>query len=165
MLREKYGAGSSYCYPMPEGWRCATCGCTAEKAHRNRVARGLAPLKSRQQTCSPECARMLRVTPEREAQRAAREVWRIERSVRRERMRRMGERGVSPIYSLAVNVRRLRLAFGMTQEALARHAGVARSSIAMIETARIKGPRPAVLERLARALGTTASKLTVTPQG
>ncbi len=77
----------------------------------------------------------------------------------------MAERGVSPIYSLAVNVRQLRSARRMTQEALARHARVARSYVAMIETARIKGPRPAVLERLARALGTTASKLTATQPG
>jgi hypothetical protein len=84
LLREKYGAGSSYLYPMPEDWRCSQCGCTVERAHRNRVARQLAPLTSRHQTCSPECSRMLRVTPEREAQRAAREVWRIERAVRRE---------------------------------------------------------------------------------
>ena len=75
------------------------------------------------------------------------------------------EMGVSPIYSLAVNVRQRRSARRMTQEALAKHARVARSYIAMIEAARIKGPRPAVLERLARALGTTAPRLTETPPG
>jgi DNA-binding XRE family transcriptional regulator len=106
---------------------------------------------------------MLRVTPERESQRAAREVWRIERAVRRERVRRTAERGASPVHSLAVNTRALRLVLGMTQEALANRAGVARSYIAMVEGARIKGPSPDTLAPLARSLGTTAAKLLASP--
>ncbi len=164
MLRENYGAGSSYLYPMPDDWHCSECGCTVEQAHERRVARGLAPLTSRHQTCSPECSRKLRVTPEREALRAARKVLRAERARRRDRMRRKAENGgASPIYSLAVNVRRLRSARGMTQEVLARRADVTRSYVAMVEAARIKGPRPVTLDRLAKVLGTAAAKLLAKP--
>ena len=83
---------------------------------------------------------------------AAREARRKERVRRRARMLRMATQGeASVVYALAVNLRCLRSARGMTQEALANRAGVARSCIAMIEDARIKGPRPVTLERLARA--------------
>ena len=107
---------------------------------------------------------MAAVTPENRAKMAAREERGKERVRRRARMLRMATQGeASVVYALAVNLRCLRSARGMTQEALANRAGVARSRIAMVEDARMKGPRPVTLDRLARALGMTAAKLLARP--
>lgn len=51
------------------------------------------------------------------------------------------------------NLLRLRIALGMSQEALSERTGVSRSTIARIETGAVAGPSPGVSEVLARALG------------
>jgi transcriptional regulator with XRE-family HTH domain len=55
-------------------------------------------------------------------------------------------------------VKRLREKKGLTQEALAKAAGVHRVYVAQIET-RVKVPSLATLEKLARALGVKVGRL------
>jgi hypothetical protein len=42
--------------PGPDGWRCASCGCSWAAAWRARERRGLPLLHFGAVTCSPECA-------------------------------------------------------------------------------------------------------------
>jgi transcriptional regulator with XRE-family HTH domain len=63
-----------------------------------------------------------------------------------------------PIRRMASRVKRLREVRGMTQEALAKKAGLSRGYLARLETAR-QDPRLSVVERLARALRVKASTL------
>jgi transcriptional regulator with XRE-family HTH domain len=59
---------------------------------------------------------------------------------------------------MASRVKQLREARGMTQEALAKRAGLSRGYLARLETAR-QDPRLSVVEKLARALRVKASEL------
>jgi transcriptional regulator with XRE-family HTH domain len=59
---------------------------------------------------------------------------------------------------MASRVKRLREVRGMTQEALAKKAGLSRGYLARLETAR-QDPGLSVVERLARALRVKASAL------
>lgn len=56
-------------------------------------------------------------------------------------------------------LRRARTDIGMSQDALARAAEMDRGHLSKIENGRIGLPSPAVVERLARAMGTSASAL------
>jgi transcriptional regulator with XRE-family HTH domain len=62
------------------------------------------------------------------------------------------------IMSLAMRVRRLRAAKGLTQEALARRAKVSLGYIARLETGH-HDPKLSTLRKLARALGVPAAAL------
>jgi XRE family transcriptional regulator, regulator of sulfur utilization len=59
---------------------------------------------------------------------------------------------------MAIRVKRLREARGLTQEALAKRAGLSRGYLARLETAR-QDPRLSVVAKLARALRVKASEL------
>jgi transcriptional regulator with XRE-family HTH domain len=63
-----------------------------------------------------------------------------------------------PLKNMAGRVKRLRETRGLTQEALAKKAGLSRGYLARLETAR-QDPRLSVVERLARALRVKASAL------
>ena len=69
--------------------------------------------------------------------------------------------GSGIIAVLAENVRALRKASGLSQEALALEAELDRTYISQVERAK-RNITIEVLERLARALGTTADQLLVT---
>lgn len=64
---------------------------------------------------------------------------------------------------LADNVRRLRLAAGMSQESLALEAGLDRTYISQVER-RQRNVTIEVLARLAKALDTTADQLLIAPR-
>lgn len=59
---------------------------------------------------------------------------------------------------LAMKLKRLRAARGMTQEALAQKAGIARVRIARLESGN-HDPTPSTVQRLAKALKVTVGKL------
>jgi transcriptional regulator with XRE-family HTH domain len=64
------------------------------------------------------------------------------------------------LYCLAVNLRALRTAAGLTVRDLAARAGIANGYVPMMEAAKLRAlPSPAVLERLARALKATMGEL------
>lgn len=149
LLREQYGAGSGYRYPLSHDWCCPECGCSVEEAHAQREARDLHPLTKKSRTCSPECgrARMLRRsaaarvrTPEQKRATAA-------RAAAREKARRKA------LLPIGHRVREARQRQGLTQAALAERAGLTRSFISMLEGGFLQ-PGPDAWERLARALGT-----------
>jgi transcriptional regulator with XRE-family HTH domain len=56
------------------------------------------------------------------------------------------------------NIKRTRLAAGLSQEELARRAGLDRTYVSGVERA-VRNPTLKVIERLAGALGTSASEL------
>jgi transcriptional regulator with XRE-family HTH domain len=59
-----------------------------------------------------------------------------------------------------VNLRALRTAAGLSVRELAARAGIANGYVPMMEAAKLRAlPRAAVLDRLARALGTTVREL------
>jgi transcriptional regulator with XRE-family HTH domain len=59
---------------------------------------------------------------------------------------------------VAIRVKRLRAARGMTQEQLAAKAGISRTYLARLETAR-HDPTLSMLEKLAKALRVTVGRL------
>jgi transcriptional regulator with XRE-family HTH domain len=59
---------------------------------------------------------------------------------------------------VATKVKRLRARRGMTQEQLAERAGISRTYLARLETAR-HDPTLSVLEKLAKALGVKVAEL------
>lgn len=61
--------------------------------------------------------------------------------------------------SIASLIRKHRTERGLTQEALARNAGVTVSSIARIETRATASPQTATLRRIAGALGVSINDL------
>lgn len=61
--------------------------------------------------------------------------------------------------SLSDRVRRLRTARGFSQEELARRVGVSKTQVYLVESGQTKAPRPARLQRYARALGVTLEYL------
>ena len=63
-----------------------------------------------------------------------------------------------PRKRMAIRVKRLREAQGMTQETLAKKAGLSRGYLARLETAR-QDPTLSTLEKLARALRLKPSEL------
>ncbi len=58
-----------------------------------------------------------------------------------------------PPRSIGRRIREARLARGLTQEALARKAGISRIYVLKLEAGERKAPSLAVLERVARAVG------------
>jgi transcriptional regulator with XRE-family HTH domain len=65
-----------------------------------------------------------------------------------------------PVGMVGTNVKRLRAARGWTQAELAKRAGVARVSIARLETSpKSRRPELRTIERLARALGVPVAEL------
>ena len=64
---------------------------------------------------------------------------------------------------VAWNVRRLRVARGVAQEALAVDAGIDRTYVSRVER-NLENPTVAVLERLAKALGVEIVELFAVPQ-
>jgi DNA-binding XRE family transcriptional regulator len=67
-------------------------------------------------------------------------------------------RGMSPRESVAVRVKRIREQRGMTQEQLAEKAGISRTYLARLETAR-HDPTLSMLEKIAKALRVDVAKL------
>ncbi len=65
---------------------------------------------------------------------------------------------MAPIARLALRLRTLRRARGLTQEQLAAKAGLSREYLARLETAR-QDPTLTTLEKLAKALKVTAGDL------
>jgi transcriptional regulator with XRE-family HTH domain len=65
---------------------------------------------------------------------------------------------MTPISVVAMRLKQLRGKRGMSQEALAAKAGISRSYLAKLETAK-HDPTLTVLEKLARALGVTIETL------
>lgn len=65
---------------------------------------------------------------------------------------------MTPIEKTAAKLKRLREAQGLTQEALAEKAGISRTYIARLETAK-HDPTLTVIEKLAKALGVKPSQL------
>jgi transcriptional regulator with XRE-family HTH domain len=59
---------------------------------------------------------------------------------------------------LAGNLRKLRIAKGLSQEAFADHAGIHRTYVSDLERG-ARNPTISVVEKLARGLGVTASDL------
>jgi transcriptional regulator with XRE-family HTH domain len=57
------------------------------------------------------------------------------------------------------NTRRLRLERGLTQEELAHRAHLTVSTVAAVDSGRVKHPSSEVLYKLAKALGTTMDEL------
>ncbi|HEX5270530.1 MAG TPA: helix-turn-helix transcriptional regulator, partial [Gemmataceae bacterium] len=56
-------------------------------------------------------------------------------------------------------LKQLRMAAGLTQQALAMRAGLSISAVVQIELGRIPDPRGSTLKALARAIGTTVDHL------
>jgi transcriptional regulator with XRE-family HTH domain len=71
---------------------------------------------------------------------------------------------IAPDQTLASTLRRLRLERGLTQEALAFHAGVTVSALARIERG-LSNPAWTTLVRIANALEITPGELIVTAEG
>ena len=65
---------------------------------------------------------------------------------------------MSPIETMAMRLKTLRKARGMSQEALAERAGISRTYLARLETAR-QDPTLSTLEKLAKALKVPIEKL------
>jgi transcriptional regulator with XRE-family HTH domain len=65
---------------------------------------------------------------------------------------------MAPKERLAMQVKRLREAQGLSQEALAKKAGISRGYLARLETAR-QDPTLTVVEKLAKALKVSVAKL------
>jgi len=65
---------------------------------------------------------------------------------------------MAPIEAVAVRLKALRERKGWTQELLAQKAGIGRSHLARLETAR-QDPTLSTLEKLAKALGVRVSRL------
>jgi len=61
--------------------------------------------------------------------------------------------------SLAERVRRLRIAKGLSQEALARLVGVSKTQVYLVERGTTRRPQPEALNRYANALGVTVDYL------
>ncbi|MBI3800559.1 MAG: helix-turn-helix transcriptional regulator [Deltaproteobacteria bacterium] len=72
------------------------------------------------------------------------------------------KQGRADLASEAQQVRRLRQQAGLTQETLAKRAGIARPNLARVESGRYR-PSLETLERIARALGQPLSTLIVPP--
>ncbi|MGH9670728.1 MAG: helix-turn-helix domain-containing protein [Terriglobales bacterium] len=69
-----------------------------------------------------------------------------------------------PSWTLGENIRQLREAKGLTAELLANRARVTLSFITILEGGQgSDNPSPAILQRIARVLGVTVSKLTGEP--
>ena len=65
---------------------------------------------------------------------------------------------MTPIETMAMRLKTLRKARGMSQEALAERAGISRTYLARLETAR-QDPTLSTLEKLAKALKVPIEKL------
>jgi transcriptional regulator with XRE-family HTH domain len=65
--------------------------------------------------------------------------------------------------AIPYNIRRLRLARGLSQFRLAQAAGVTRVAVCQIEGGRIRDPRMTTLLKLARGLGVTVNDLAAWP--
>ena len=65
---------------------------------------------------------------------------------------------MTPIETMAMRLKTLRKARGMSQEALAERAGISRTFLARLETAR-QDPTLSTLEKLAKALKVPIEKL------
>jgi hypothetical protein len=76
------------------------------------------------------------------------------------RSRKLRRIAARDLHCLAVNLRALRIAAGLTVRELAGRAGISNGYVPMMEAAKLRDlPSPAVLKRLARALGTTVDAL------
>lgn len=64
---------------------------------------------------------------------------------------------------LAVNIRKLRVRRGLSQEAFADHAGIDRTYVSRIERG-LQNPSLSIIEKLARALDVKLSELFVAPK-
>jgi transcriptional regulator with XRE-family HTH domain len=65
---------------------------------------------------------------------------------------------MSPTKTMAIRLKALRTQRGLSQEALAEKAGLSRTYVARLETAR-QDPTLSTLEKLAKALGVKVTKL------
>jgi transcriptional regulator with XRE-family HTH domain len=65
---------------------------------------------------------------------------------------------MAPIETMAMRLKTLRKARGVSQEALAKRAGISRTYLARLETAR-QDPTLSTLEKLAKALKVPIEKL------
>lgn len=70
----------------------------------------------------------------------------------------------SAVFDLGARVRRHRLALGLSQEALARRAGLSQPHVQMIEAGKRRHPQFRTVERLADALGLPVESLTESPK-
>jgi transcriptional regulator with XRE-family HTH domain len=134
-LRERYGKGSAYRYPLPPGWRCAECACSASEANAKRHAAGMSTLTANTKTCTPACARarLARVVAERRGVVEANAIARAARKL-------TTLRADPVVRALAARVREARTAAGLSQAHLGAKAGVSRSAISLLE----QGPLPPV---------------------
>ena len=64
---------------------------------------------------------------------------------------------------LAINIRKLRVRRGLSQEAFADHAGIDRTYVSRLERG-FQNPSLSVIEKIARALDAKLSDLFVTPK-